>query len=219
MKSTILLTLVLAALLPALPNSALAAQTNEEQQLIAILQSASSPDDKDAACARLKRIGTDRSVPALAALLIDEQLSHSARYALESMPTSKAGQALTDALPKTSELIKVGIIHSLGDRREQRAVPALSRLLAEHDARVAAAAATALGQIGGTKALRALQDAATDSAEPVHDALVDAWLRGDLADWVPCGNHGHAGGGCGGHDHGGGCGSHEPASEPVPEAE
>ncbi len=178
MKSTILLTLVLAALLPALPNSALAAQTNEEQQLIAILQSASSPDDKDAACARLKRIGTDRSVPALAALLIDEQLSHSARYALESMPTSKAGQALTDALPKTSELIKVGIIHSLGDRREQRAVPALSRLLAEHDARVAAAAATALGQIGGTKALRALQDAATDSAEPVHDAIVDAWLRG-----------------------------------------
>ena len=52
----------------------------------------------------------------------------------------------------------------------------------------------------------------------VRQAL-DAWLRGDLADWVPCGNHGHAGGGCGGHDHGGGCGSHEPASEPVPEAE
>ena len=125
--------------------------------------------EKDAACARLKRIGTDQSVPALAALLTDEQLSHSARYALESMPSAKAGQALTDALAKTSGLTKVGIINSLGFRRETRAVPALARLLTDQDAQVAAAAATALGQIGGSKALKALQHATANSAGPVHD--------------------------------------------------
>jgi len=178
MKPFILLSLALACLLPALPSTAQAAQTNEEQQLIAVLQSASSPAEKDAACARLKRIGTDQSVPALAALLIDEQLSHSARYALESMPSIKAGQALTDALPKAPGLTKVGIINLLGFRGEQRAVPALARLMTANDERVAAAAATALGQIGNTKALKALQDTPANSAEPVHNAIVDAWLRG-----------------------------------------
>ncbi len=99
----------------------------------ASLQSSASPAEKDAACARLKRIGTDLSVPALAALLSDEQLSHSARYALESMPSRKAGQALIAALSKASGLTKVGIINSLGMRSEKRAVPALGKLLADKD--------------------------------------------------------------------------------------
>jgi HEAT repeat protein len=177
MKHLFSLTLALGVLLPGLQFSALAAQTNEEQRLIGVLRSDRSLVEKDAACARLKRIGTVQSIPALAALLTDEQLSHSARYALESMPAAKAGQALADALGKTSGLAKAGIINSLGFRRETRAVPALAKLLADHDAHVAAAAATALGQIGGSKALQALQAAAAKSAGPVHDALVDACLR------------------------------------------
>jgi HEAT repeat protein len=191
MKRLTLLPLLLAVFLPGLRNSALAAQTNEEQQLIAVLQSGASPAEKDAACARLKRIGTDHSVPALAALLLDEQLSHSARYALESMPSAKAGQALTDALQKTSALTKVGIINSLGFRGEQRAVPALARLLRDNDASVAAAAATALGQIGSTQALRALQDTTAVSAGPVHKAIVDAWLR-DANRLLAAGSHSKA---------------------------
>ena len=67
----------------------------EERQLIQILESNQSPKDKDAACAQIKRIGTSASVPALGRLLTDENLSHSARYALESMPFSEAGQALS----------------------------------------------------------------------------------------------------------------------------
>ena len=178
MKRPLLLTVALVTLLPLLPSSAPAAQTNEEQQLIAVLQSGSSLTEKDAACARLKRIGTDQSVPALAGLLMDEQLSHSARYALESMPSAKAGRALADALAKTSGLTKVGIINSLGFRGENPAVPDLAKLLTDPDARVAAAAATALGQIGDSKALQALQNAAVHSAGPVHNAVVDARLRG-----------------------------------------
>src|SRR5262245_39790162 len=98
----------------------------EEQQLLQILESNKSLQEKDAACARLKRIGTSASVPALGRLLTDENLSHSARYALESMPFVEASKALTDALPKTSGLSKVGIIDSLGKRGEKSAVKSLS---------------------------------------------------------------------------------------------
>ena len=95
------------------------------------------------------------------------------------MPSAKAGQALTDALGKTSGLTKVGIINSLGFRREKRAVPALAKLLTDHDAHVAAAAATALGQIGGSrKPSKPCRTRRVSSAGPVHDAIVDAWLRG-----------------------------------------
>ena len=151
--------------------------TNEEQQLIGVLQSSQSPRDKDAACARLKRIGTPQSIPALAALLTDEQLSHSARYALESMPSPKAGQALVGALGKTSGLTKVGLINSLGFRQETRAMPDLIVLLKDHDTQVAAASARALGQIGGSKAINALQATTTTSVGLAHDVLVDACLR------------------------------------------
>jgi HEAT repeat protein len=178
MRPFLLICMAFAAVLPGLPNSARGAQTDEEQQLIAVLQSDSSLTKKDAACARLKRIGTDQSVPALAALLTNEQLSHSARYALESMTSAKAGEALTEALGKTSGLTKVGIVNSIGFRCEQGAVPALAKLLTDQDAQVAAAAATALGEIGSTKALKALQDATVSSTGQVHIAVVDAWLRG-----------------------------------------
>src|SRR5690242_7990566 len=86
-----------------------AADTDEEQRLIAVLHSAASPAEKDAACARLKFIGTARCIPALAALLTEEQLCHSARYALEPMRFEGAGAALIDALGKTTGLVRVGL--------------------------------------------------------------------------------------------------------------
>lgn len=165
------------------PSSARDATTNEEKQLIGVLRSDRSPKEKDAACGRLKRIGTARSVPALSTLLCDEQLSHSARYALESMPSAKAGRALADALVKTSGPTRLGIIQSLAFRREARAVPTLTALLVDPDPALATAAATALGRIGGSKALKALQAASAPPLGPaaptgsVHNAIADATLR------------------------------------------
>lgn len=159
MKQFILLTLAATTIglgLSAAGFSLYAAELDEESQQIARLQSSRSLQEKDAACVRLKRVGTSRSVPALAALLTDEQLSHSARYALESMPWPEASQALQDALDKTSGLTQAGLINSLGNRRETAAVPALAKRLANADAVISTAAATALGKIAGTEALNAL---------------------------------------------------------------
>jgi len=172
------LLLAAASLLAAqIPLRAQTGGTTEEPALIAILQSDHSAHDKDAACARLKHIGTEAAIPALAALLTDEALSHSARYALEAMPSQKAGQALMEALPKTTGANRVGIINSLGERGDQRAVAPLAALLADPDAATATAAAETLGKIGGPEAQHALDTALKRAIGPVREAVVDALLR------------------------------------------
>ncbi len=190
MKTSLLSVIALTLALAAVPHKSLAAdsstkdqapslaaQTAEEQKLIGVLQSNASPRDKDAACSRLKFIGTELSIPALAALLANEQLSHSARYALEPMQSPKAGSALVAALGKTSGMTRIGIINSLAYRREADAVPGLAKLVSDSDLQVATAAALALGQIGGPKALLALQNATGNTAGRVHDAVLDSLLR------------------------------------------
>ena len=173
----------LGGLLVVAPCSMQGADGDEETKLIQVLQTGGSAIDKAVACARLKQIGTERSVPALAALLSEEDLSHSARYALESMSSLRAGQALVAALPRTAGLTKVGIINSLGARRETAAVPFLIRLLPcsvpvqEADTAIAIAAAAALGEIGGPRVIQALQTASKTSTGSVHVAVADALLR------------------------------------------
>lgn len=125
-----------------------AANGPTEQQLIQVLQSNASPREKDAACARLKFIGSAKSVPAVAALLTDTNLSHSARYVLESMAYPEARLALEQALSKTESLTLAGIIHSLAVRGEAASVPALKPLLTHSSDEIATAAALALGRIG-----------------------------------------------------------------------
>ena len=156
---------------------ALAAGDGDEDQQIAILQSDHSLAEKDAACARLKWIGTARCVPALRPLLTSDELSHSARYALESMPGPEAEAALMQALEQTTGSNQVGMINSLAVRRDAAAVPALGKLLSDADTNSACVAAKGLGRIGGPQSLAALQAAWSDSASgAVHEAEIDGLL-------------------------------------------
>ena len=97
MKQSLLILSLCCALLCGAALPAHSAQTNEAA-LIKILQSKTSNRDKSDACAKLKLIATGKSVSALATLLTNENLSHSARYVLESLPDPKAGKALRNAL-------------------------------------------------------------------------------------------------------------------------
>lgn len=147
-----------------------------EEKLIATLLSDASLQQKDDACARLKLIATDRCVPALTPLLLHAELSHSARYVLEAMTTPKAGAALLLALDKSDGPVRLGIINSLGVRREARAVPSLTRLIAEDTDGAASAAATALGHIGGAAALAALEKAGAKADGALRNAVDDGIL-------------------------------------------
>ena len=165
-----------ALLLMALPAVLGAAESDEEAGLVGVLQSNASGAEKDAACVRLKQIGTAGAVPALASLLTDTTLSHSARYALESMPFAQAAEALCGALAKTTGETRAGIIDSLGVRAERKAVPALATCLADADAMVASSAAAALGRIGGAGAIQALRAAPPAAPADVRNAVADGLL-------------------------------------------
>lgn len=114
---------------------------------------------KAMACRRLAVIGTKDVVPAVAALLIDERLSDYARETLEALPDQAAGAALCAALPKLKGTLQIGVINSLGRRRDSAALESLVKLIHATDAAVAQAASMAVGEIGGTAAARALQPA------------------------------------------------------------
>lgn len=152
----------------------------EEDQLITVLKSQESLQKKDAACARLKIIGTDKCISALESLLPDKNLSHSARYALEPMASTKAEQALLQALDKTEGPIRIGIISSLGVRHDEKAVSRLARLIKDSDRATTKAACMALGQIGGASALKPMMEALRDREgvkEAVPRELEDGILR------------------------------------------
>ena len=149
----------------------------DEQQLIAILQSGVGVTEKCDACQQLKTIGTVRSVTTLSALLGEERTAHAARNVLETIPGPEAGAALRNAVSKTSGDIKAGLVDSLGRRHEVESLPVLKPLLADADATIASAAATALGKIGGKDALSALTAARAKSAPAVQPVLLEALLR------------------------------------------
>jgi HEAT repeat protein len=152
-----------------------AARKELEARLSAALATDVSRDAKDYLCRKLMVIGTAAAVPALASLLTDKDLSHMARYALERISAAEAAQALRDAMSKVSGALKVGIIGSLGVRRDGASVPALASLLGDADAAVARAAAIALGAIRSPQAARALSAARPASAE-ANPAATDASL-------------------------------------------
>ncbi len=147
-----------------------------ETRLLAVLQSDASRSAKDFVCRTLKTIGTAASVPALAALLPDPDLSHIARYALERIPAAEAGAAMRGALPKLPDALKVGTIGSLGVRRDAASAAALAGLLGHADPAIARAAACALGNIGSPEAGKVLGDFANKAPEGVKPAVADACL-------------------------------------------
>jgi HEAT repeat protein len=132
-------------------------QTADESKLIAVLKSDASQKAKADACRELARVGTRDAVAPLAALLGDEKLSHMARYGLEPIPDPAVDAAFREALGKLKGRLLVGVIGSVGVRRDHHAVGLLTDMLQDQDADVAQTAARALGRIGTLDAARAIE--------------------------------------------------------------
>ncbi len=152
-----------------------AARAALEQRLAAHLAAQFSDATRVFVCRELAVIGSAASVPALAALLPDENLSHMARFALERIPGPEADKALRDALVRSSGKTKVGIIHSVGVRRDPRSVALLTKTLSDEPAS-AAAAAKALGEIGTPEAAKALDTFRGRASGELRLAAADALL-------------------------------------------
>lgn len=128
-----------------------------EDRLIAALKGKLSRDARDYVCRKLAIIGSAASVPMLAILLTKSDSSHMARFALERITAPEAATALRDALPKVSGDLRIGVINSLGARRDAASVTSLQVWLDDGKSATGRATALALGAIGTEQAALVLQ--------------------------------------------------------------
>ncbi len=118
-----------------------------------------TPQEKSDACRGLAVFGDARAVPDLARLLRDPDLSHMARLAIEAIPGPASDAALRAAVKEVVGPVRIGLINSLGVRRDRKAVADLIRLMNNEGDPTASAAAAALGMIGNRAAADALMKA------------------------------------------------------------
>ncbi len=142
-----------------------------ESDLIAILAKDSTGADKAMACKRLAVYGSAAAVPELAKLLGDERLASWTRIALEAIPGSACNDALRQACGSLQGNLLIGVINSIGVRRDTASVDTLVGLLQNSDVEVAAAAAVALGKIGNAPAADALRSALSTPSAKVRSAV------------------------------------------------
>ncbi len=182
MTKTIMSFACLAALLLAIPavsrgDDSKTSSSEKEAKLIAVLKSSATPLEKSDACRELARIGTRAAVAPLADLLGDEKLSHMARYGLEPIPDPAVDEALRDAATKLKGRPLIGVIGSIGVRRDAKAVEFLAKELKDSDTDVMQAAARALGSIGTATAAKALESILAGTPIPSRLAVSEGLFR------------------------------------------
>lgn len=178
-RSGLFASVLLALALTGSAHAADAPQASSEiaRRALAVLQSPDSPpEEKAIACKRLGVFGGPEAVPALAPLLADERLSSWARIPLEVIPGTAADDALRDAMGRLYGNLLVGTINSVGVRRDPKAVEPLIGRLKDPNAEVGAAAGVALGRIGGSRAVSALQNALSDSPMVVRSGVAEGLI-------------------------------------------
>ena len=148
-----------------------------ERRMLAFLRSDATLAGKQFICKQLSMIGSEEAVPTLAKMLTETETSDMARYALERIPGATVDSALRKVLHETSGKIKVGIINSLGQRRDLRSVADLGLLIDDSDPTIAGAAAAALGQIADDQAAEILEAAKDKSSGKLRLQVLEAYLR------------------------------------------
>ena len=117
-------------------------------KLVEILKDSNASEfAKAKACQRLAVVGDKTAVAALAALLGNPKLAHYARFGLEPISHPSADKALRDALGGLEGNLLIGVINSIGRRKDPKALDALAKLMHGNDEAVAEAARAALGRI------------------------------------------------------------------------
>jgi type 1 glutamine amidotransferase len=148
-----------------------------EKALLGVLESDATRAGKQFVCRQLSIIGTEQSVPTLAKMLQGQETSDMARYALERIPGSAVDEALRRSLRGARGNARIGIINSLGQRRDKGAVRILSRALNGRNQEAAMAAAAALGQIANSQAAAALAEAKGKAEGKLLSVVLDAYLK------------------------------------------
>jgi hypothetical protein len=148
-----------------------------EAALIDVLKSDAKYAGKQYACRELSIIGTQQSVPMLAGMLTNQEYSDMARYALERIPGEAVNKALIQALAQAEGKAKIGIVNSLGERSCKAATADVAKCAGSSDKVLCGAAISALGKIGGTEAVKALDKVRDSAPDSLKLAVYDAYLK------------------------------------------
>ncbi len=145
--------------------------TTEDRLIATISASEATVACKQFVCRMLRICGTEKCVPVLAPLLTDNDLSHMARYALQTLDSPRVNPVLIKMLRDAPTSLKVGIVGTLGARGVAAAVPSIIELLSSDDSELVSASLTALANIATPSAANALKKAKiTGHAAELSDA-------------------------------------------------
>ncbi len=147
-----------------------------ELKFLAFLKTDATLAAKDFVCKQLSVAGSEASTPALAAMLQDPRTADMARYALERIPAPPWIARCVSPLGKTSGKARIGIVNTLGIRRDPASVAALRPLALGPQADEASAALFALAQIADTQAVDALSEAQTRTTGRFRADAAEAYL-------------------------------------------
>lgn len=147
-----------------------------EADLVRVLAGDSTFEAKRFACLNLAVIGTEASVPALAALLKPDETVGIACAALAQNPSPKATAELRKALGSTKGRAQAQVAHALGVRQDTKAVAQLNKLASGSDLDAAEAAIIALGKIGTSGAQKTLAKLRQECPEALSRAVTEASL-------------------------------------------
>ena len=149
----------------------------EPPKLVAMVKDPNSTlFQKAIACKKLAFTGGREAIQPMAALLSHPQLACYARFGMEPNPDPSVDDAFRAALPKLKGRLLVGVIHSVGVRKDAKALDALSKLMGDSDPEVAGAASASVGMIGGVQAAKVLQAALKSTKPPVFPVVARACL-------------------------------------------
>lgn len=161
---------------------ALVTADDEAVLIDAVSKDGDAPQDilvKNVACKRLAVVGTEKAIPALAAMLANEKLNFNARFALEAMPFEASDAALAKAAQELDGSCLVGVIDSIGVRGKAASAALLKEIGAKNaNAEVKKAVYAALGAIATDEAAEYLV------AEAANVAKAELLLQRGLGDAI-----------------------------------
>ena len=148
-----------------------------EERMIAFLGSGASFAGKQFVCEQLSIIGSSDAVPVLTGLLLDQETTDIALFALQRIPGPAVDAALRESLAAADSGVRVAIINTIGERRDRAAVDDLATLVYDLDPQAARSAVAALGKIADTDAATALDAARSRTSGELRGLVLDAYLK------------------------------------------
>jgi hypothetical protein len=154
-----------------------------EAGFIQLLGTNSTFEARRFACKQLGIMGSAKALPALAESLKSEETAGIACLALTAYPHGKADSILRQALARAHGKVKVQIINTLGDRRDEKATKLLAAVARgaengrDSETQAVESAVAALGKIGTPGAYSEVVSLCGCAGTELEPALAEAKMR------------------------------------------